>query len=170
MKKTAIELGFPHVSCFAHLLHNSVSKCFEDRNISPLIDKVRDIVIHFRSSPQKSNILIEMQKKLQLTQLKLKLSVITRWNSVYDMLDRVLKNQSPIVNISLEDQEVRELNLNVNEWHDLSKLKEVLEPFKEMTDFLSNSKIPTFSAVNPLISNIKESLLKRVHIFFTYIY
>ena len=160
MKKAAHELGWPYVPCFAHILHNSVSKCFEDRNITPLIDKVKNIAIHFRSSPRNSNTLIEMQQKLQLPQIKLKLNVITRWNSVFDMIDRVLKNQSPIVNISLEDQEVQELNLTMNEWQDLSSLRGALEPFKEITDFLSTNKMSSISTLNPLICNIKESFLK----------
>jgi len=99
--KTAGELGWPHICCFAHALHNSVSRSFQDIEVSNLIQKIqkcRSLVKHFRSSPKQFNILIEMQKKLHLSQVKLD----TRWDSTYDMIERLITNKSPIVNLTLE--------------------------------------------------------------------
>jgi len=162
MKKTAIELSLPHLCCFAHILHNTLIKSFEEIEISTLISKAHKLAIYFRSSPKKTNVLIDMQNKLKLKNIKLKLDVETRWNSTYDMIERLLGNKIPIINLALEDKNIENLNLTGSEWEDALAVKELLGPFKIISDLLCSSGNPSISLLQPLIFNIGNNLLKEV--------
>jgi len=156
-KKAAKELHWRHFPCFAHALHNVMTSSFNDEVIRTLLIKARKLAKHFRSSPKQSSLLIKIQQKLHLPNIKLKLGVETRWNSMYD---RLISNKTPIINLALEHSEIQALNLTLVEWEKLMTIKEVLRPFKEITDLLSTAKMPSISMVKPLINNIQNNLLK----------
>ena len=163
MKKTVKELQWPHILCFSHILHNclTTNSWFKEGGISIFLEKCRDLIKFFRLSPKNSNALKQIQEKLKLPQIKLKLDVLTRWNSMYDMLERLVDNRVAIVNLALEKQEVNKLSLTNNEWQELIDVKETLSPFKAITDLLSSSKMPSISILKPIINNIEQNIYFR---------
>ena len=161
MKKDVRELAWPHIQCFAHCLHNSLVEGLETvSEVSQLIMKVKILIKFFRSSPQKSNLLLKMQEKLKVSQLRLKLYVTTRWNSTYDMLQRLMRNQVPIINLALENTLVKGLSLTTQEWEEVNSLIELLALFYNVTVLLSETTRPSISMISPLVFNISTNLLK----------
>ena len=127
--------------------------------IDKLLDKVRGLAKYFRSSALKSQLLINMQQRLNADQIKLKLDTDTRWNSVHDSIERLLKCRQAILNIGFEEIEVAQLNLSEEEWQDLIQLRNTLSSFKDITDIISSARNPFISMLKPLIFIILESVL-----------
>ena len=155
----AEKLGYPHFKCFAHMLHNSLKHSFEAPEIQKLLKKIRELVKYFRFSPLKNNKLTMMQQKLNVAQIKLKFDVDTRWNSVYDSIERLIKSKQAIVNLGLEDLEIAELTLNLEEWQEIEDLRNSLTDFKDITEILSTSQTPSISMLKPLIFIISNNIL-----------
>ena len=79
--------------------------------------------------------------------------VVTRWNSTYDMIERVCEQQLPISSVLLQRQDtLMHLELLPNEWRILENILKLLRPFKIATKHLSGEKYPTISALGPLYS------------------
>lgn len=163
MRLAGQELSYPHFSCFAHILHNSLKHCFLAPEIQKILEKTKSLIKYFRSSPSKSQKLISMQQRLNLSQVKLKLDVETRWNSVYDSLERLLQSRQAIVNLEIEDKEVKELSLSSNEWEELIQIKNTLSPFQDITEILSSSQLPSISLLKPLMFIILREIL-QIHL------
>ncbi|UYV75575.1 hypothetical protein LAZ67_13000651 [Cordylochernes scorpioides] len=97
--KAAIKtLGLPHLSCFAHSLNLVVQRSINE-SIKSAVDKVKSIVQFIKQSSHAMAKLREMQANLSTKPLKLKQDVPTRWNSTYEMLDRIMKNREPVISV-----------------------------------------------------------------------
>ncbi|XP_026122169.1 zinc finger BED domain-containing protein 4-like [Carassius auratus] len=89
-------LNLRHVPCFAHNLNLIVKKALDQ---TPLINEIRQkarkTVGLFRSSCKAKDKLVEMQGLMGRPALKLMQEVDTRWNSTYDMLQRLYVQREP---------------------------------------------------------------------------
>ncbi|GBP75199.1 Zinc finger BED domain-containing protein 6 [Eumeta japonica] len=80
----------------------------------------------------------EMQKQMNLPVLKLKQDVVTRWNSTYDMLNRVVSRKDAVIaTLALVRHE---LALNTTEWQVVEKAIPILKSFYEVTTEISTEK------------------------------
>ena len=104
MIKATELLGLKHLNCFAHGLHNSIKKGLDKPELKQIIEKSRKIVTLFKMSYKKQIALSKMQNSLKMAELKLKLDVSTRWNSIFLMLERLMANRKALVNLSLEEK------------------------------------------------------------------
>ena len=119
MRDAAKVLKIPYISCFAHVLNRVIVTSLKNLNLSDengnceaLIDKCRKLVGTFNHSTQLTEKLIEDQRKANQAEenksrircLRLIQDVVTRWNSLYLMLNRI---------ITLKEVIRRVLNLKV---------------------------------------------------------
>ena len=148
------------VSCAAHTLQlcikdamNSVSR-FEE-----VIKKGAKIVQHFKHSTVATTALQNKQQQLQLKELKLIQSCPTRWNSTYDMCDRLVRNRDAIVSV-LGDRQVTTLNVALKlemqeqDWITLGEIITILEPIELATKELCSEQKVTISLVLPILHGL----------------
>ncbi len=119
----------------------------------------------FHRSTTANHQLEEKQKQLNLPCHKLKSDIITRWNSAYEMLERVLEQQ-PAVCAGLLSPEVRK---GVSEIFTLTEsniscaedVVNALKPMKDATLLMSEESSPTGCLIAPLnaklINDVKEN-------------
>lgn len=122
------------MGCFAHTLNLVVTDAIS-ASIGVKLDKAKSIVQYFKKSSSALAKLREMQASLHKEQLKLKQDVPTRWNSTFDMLERLLKNKEPVVStlalLGYKDQ------MDDLEWRELSHAVNVLSVFNDVTKEIS---------------------------------
>jgi hypothetical protein len=92
--------------------------------------------------------------------LQLKLDVKTRWNSTFDMLDRVLKLKPAYDSMCNGDGGLNKYKITTDEWNYLEQLKKLLHRFNTLTTKVSASTAyPTISKTiavyNKLIDHIE---------------
>ncbi|UYV75882.1 hypothetical protein LAZ67_13001667 [Cordylochernes scorpioides] len=140
--KAAIKtLGLPHLSRFAHSLNLVVQRSINE-SIKSAVDKVKSIVQFFKQSSRAMAKLREMQANLSTKPLKLKQDVPTRWNSTYEMLDRIMKNREPVISVlALLNPKIL---LGDSDWKVIEESISILNFFflKSLRKFPQNRKFP----------------------------
>ena len=136
-----------HVRCFAHTLNfiikNSLANVCE---IHTLREKCRHLVSYFTLSTMAKDKLTEVQKILGIPCHKLILEVQTRWNSSYQMFER-LNEQRPAVILLISSLKINLTSLIDTEWELLGKLLPILKPFLLATNEISAEKSVSISKV-----------------------
>lgn len=155
----AIDIAFDskkHIPCFAHTLNLVIEKSVElCKEAGELIKKVKTIVTWFKHSVVASD---ELRKK---TDKKLIQSVITRWNSVYYMLERFLELR-PFVNKIVNQHASAPPMVNAAEIEILTDIVNTLQPIEAATTEISGHHYVTGSMAIP-VANITKSKLDAVN-------
>uniref|UniRef100_H2YK66 HAT C-terminal dimerisation domain-containing protein n=1 Tax=Ciona savignyi TaxID=51511 RepID=H2YK66_CIOSA len=157
--------GWVHFRCAAHTLQLCIHDCIKQENIKRALGAARHLVQYFRQSPKAMNAL-----KLKYAQtrtendplgVELVMDCLTRWNSSYEMLLRLVKYQL-ILRIVLRDETVTprnkasHLELRESNWILIQHLVELLEPLKAATAFLEGDQYVSISSVIPVIKGLYE--------------
>lgn len=151
----AIRLGqWRGVSCFAHSLNLVVQTALKE--VNDIVTRVKRVVEYFHKSTQGTRKLKETQKHMELPELKLKQDVVTRWNSTYDMVNRIVLIKDAVIStLSLTRPD---LALTPEDWEILKDVIPVLEPFYEVTKEISSEKNVTLSKVLVLCNLLECSI------------
>ena len=148
---------FNYLPCFTHTLQlvikDSTSKITGYKNI---VQKAKNIVSHFHRSAKSTAMLNNMQKTMNLPQLKLKTECATRWNSTYYMLDRLVRLKKPLNAVLADLPSVT--NLTATEWKLVDEYVDTLLPFEQATKIMSATRYPSLSMVIPVLNGIKDAM------------
>ncbi|XP_044766203.1 E3 SUMO-protein ligase ZBED1-like [Coccinella septempunctata] len=148
-----------HFPCFAHTLNLVVQNSLDA--LKEQIDKVKAIVQYFKHSSSACSKLASIQKQMNLPPLKLKQNVITRWNSTYDMVERLVKIKDAVLS-ALAIEQPRLNTLSPDDWVLLQKSMEVLRLFNEVTIEMSAEKSVSISKVMVLVKIIKNHVERAI--------
>lgn len=129
---------FFHVRCAAHVLNLIVKDGL--RVIDYIVVKIRDCVKYIKWSEARKNTFRSCVGLAKIKEVKaLWLDVPTRWNSTYMMLDRAILYREAFVEMS----DLQHCCPIAEEWEMLEQIRDVLEPFNEITELFSGSDYPT---------------------------
>lgn len=156
-----------HVYCFAHLLNLVVTDGLEDDKNATMKNIIRDVksIVTFG---RHSNVFMEKLRAQQEREgavegsvMLLIQSVPTRWNSVYQMLQRFVKLSRFIAQV-LASPNIRNAPrmLSGDDIELISEIVSILAPFDEATKEISGSNYITGSLIIPLITCIESKLIK----------
>ena len=156
------ECNWKSLHCAAHCLQLCILAGFRINSIDKLLSATKKIVTHFHHSVVALEALKRKQAQMSMSGKKLVTSCVTRWNSTYEMLDRLLKLRWPITAV-LSDGEVtkvsdRYLDLKSEQWKLAEDLVTILEPFSIATTFFSYEENVSMSAVYPILNGILNQL------------
>lgn len=151
------ETGWTHIPCMAHTLNLVVQAA--SQTIEILTKKVKAIVGHFHRSTTANAKFFAMQTQLNSSKapLKLKMDVVTRWNSTFIMYERVCELQEPLeATLGLLHNPVPALTSE--EWDVLKEVCQILKPFDLATTELSAEKNISISKVIPMVAGITRAV------------
>ncbi|KAL0149553.1 hypothetical protein M9458_055080, partial [Cirrhinus mrigala] len=159
--KEATGLG-PQIGCFAHILNLAAKKAVAVQQISRLLGKVRKVVTFFHKSTTAAHALKVKQEMLNISVHKLIHDCPTRWNTIYDMMERYLEQQ-PAIYSALMDKNVKKnvKDIAVSSDSELKLTEEMinlLKLLKTITTLLSTETTPSLSMVLPLKTMILKSM------------
>lgn len=100
--------------------------------VKPTVDKVKAIVEFFHRSPIAAEELRSTHRQIGMPALKLKQDCVTRWNSTFHMLKRILDCKEAIIS-TLAVINAHVAPLCQEEWEVLQEACTVLEPFEQVT-------------------------------------
>lgn len=156
--KRVLALKYPHIlflPCFAHQANLFIKSIAESASFKGMINCVKRTVNFVKGSATRLSLFQQMQTELGIQPLALRLSVDTRWNSIFDMLDSVahslLALQTMLAKLP-DGRHDKETSKTFNELQDLWKdpgftnrvlyAKEVFKRLKIQQDMLQNSTTP----------------------------
>jgi len=154
------------VNCAAHKLHLCVSASMgtdkvSNHPISKCVSAASRLVGHFAHSPMATTELMKRQSAMSpdKPQRKLIQQCKTRWNSVYDMFNRLVDLRWPVCAV-LSDRTVvkltdaKTLELRDEQWQLMSDLLPVLKPLQIATSVMSAEHKPTSSVLYPMMMGL----------------
>ena len=147
-----------HIPCAGHTLNLSVEAALKERSLTTAIARCRKLVTHFHQSRLDREALTSKQELLELPKHSLIQDVSTRWNSTHDIIKRACEQQPAIAAVLYRRRDLTHLELSSSEWRLLEDVAEVLEPYKDVTTYLSSESYPTISALGPLYIAIQAKL------------
>jgi hypothetical protein len=143
-------------SCGAHTLQLIIKSSLTEAEA--LINSCQLIASHFSRSPRLLQQLKEEQKLHSIEpQLKIILSVETRWNSTFYMLERLSKLRNDVERV-LHNNGNEEYCLNKDEWFHVAELVRLLAEFEEATRMISSDKYPTLSIFAFIVRGLTKYL------------
>lgn len=162
-------LQWPHFGCYAHTLNLIVTDALKHELVSNIIEKVKNLVSHFKRSNLDTEKLLKYQKDAgdQMPK-KLVQEVKTRWNSTFYMLDRITNIQDAVkATVALLDKGIQ--TLTAEEWKICGELCKVLKPFEDVTKKLTGLtdvcqkliKRPFHKNVQEVVQNLQIGILTR---------
>ncbi|RXN34368.1 zinc finger BED domain-containing 1-like protein [Labeo rohita] len=148
------------VRCAGHTLQLCINSALKQDPICRTVAAARRLVSHFKKSAKATTALQEQQKQQNVPLHKLVQDVVTRWNSVYLMLDRLIEQKGPVSAV-LTDESVskrsdRDLELSTSQWRTAEDIVAVLKPMITLTELLSQENNASLSATVPMLMNIKK--------------
>lgn len=134
IKYGLIRNGYKRLTCYAHILHNLVSKMLSEPKVISIVDKCAKLSSFVKNTGLNKHLTPSLKRHTS-----------TRWNSVYIMFDCIIKNFSEVYRLltlkqrlrnefrinsrKQPDQEITSLITDLNK-SELEKVTEFLNPFK----------------------------------------
>ena len=107
--------------------------------------------------------MVAAQEQKNLPIHKLKVDVVTRWGSVYDMVERVMEQIEAIRIVLCDDRNSSHL---IPSWQDCDILQSIaaaLKPLKAMTNALSGESCVTISTLKTTsMINLKKRMVIQI--------
>ena len=150
-------LVWPYLNCFGHTLNLAVSAGLAVHRIHQVVSRCSHIVSFFRKSSKAMYCLKEKQIALGLPKHALVQDIVTRWNSTFNMVERICEQAA--ICASLMEQKRLDLMLNDADITIAESILEVLKPFKHISDTMCAEKCTTTSSIKPLLHHLTNMVL-----------
>ncbi len=123
----------PQTSCFAHVANLTAKKAVSINLVSRLLGKVRKVVTFFHKSTTAQHVLTVKQNMLNLQKHKLIHNVVTRWNTIREMLERFTEQQPAIYSALLDKhmkKSIKDISMLTDSDQKLAELIQLFKPLK----------------------------------------
>ncbi|GBP60246.1 Putative fatty acyl-CoA reductase CG5065 [Eumeta japonica] len=154
------------VRCSCHSLQCSVETALKECHLKDCLQKVSAIVGHFKHSNKATTALENAQKKINLPIHRLISHSPTRWNSAYEMVERLVEQRDAVESVLL-DKEIttteknEKILLNNSDWTYLEEIIKIFKPFEVASRLMSTENQSTLSMVRPTIYSLLNKFLEQ---------
>ncbi|KAL7292600.1 hypothetical protein TKK_0013731 [Trichogramma kaykai] len=157
-KAVSKEPEWSRLSCFAHTLQQCVNDCKSSiPTLSTLIEQCSSVVGHFAGSSKSSETFDDYQRRLtEKEPLCLIRHIRTRWDSCYDMFERLEHLRVPLEGVWSQYKNIP--RLTSSDFDDIHSYIQLFKPIKEATKTMSGEKYCTVAKIIPIVTLLKETL------------
>ncbi|XP_056269527.1 zinc finger BED domain-containing protein 4-like [Pseudoliparis swirei] len=146
-------LKWTHHPCLAHTINLFVRDAL--KVMKPTVNKVKTIVEFIHRSTTATHKLKSTQLQMGMPELKLKQDCVTRWNSTFHMIKRILESKDAVIS-TLAVMNASVDPLSQEEWEVLQEACTVLEPFEQVTVEISADSYVTASKMLILCKGVQR--------------
>lgn len=148
--------------CSAHSLQLAVNHSLEKSGLTEVVGLACRLVSHFRHSCIAAGALYMQQQTMNLKRKQLMLYCKTRWNSTFDMLQRLLENRwavSAVLSdpLTTKPSAAMAVELTNVQWHIINVICPVLDPIKLATVMLSAEENVSISIALPTVAGLLDN-------------
>ena len=148
---------FIDLPCFAHTLQLTINDTVSEiEGMQSMLTKCKKIVSHYHHSIQSSQLLHAQQRQLGRDERGLIMSVATRWNSDFYMVQRLVEEKTAVSAEIADSGKVE--NLTTNEWKLADGYVMILSPFEQASRELCGEGYPTLSMKIPVLNGLLGNL------------
>lgn len=145
--------------CFAHTLQLAINDGFKLGTIHNVVGAASRLVSHFHHSAIATQALKLKQKQQTLPEHRLVQYCRTRWNSIYDMFERLQEQRWAVVavlsdRVYTKHSDARTLDLADDSWDVIEELLPVLRSLKCATTALCGESEVSISMMYPVTSTL----------------
>lgn len=154
--KEAVEQNeWPYFVCFIQKINLVIEMSIGV--IDPIVAKVKRIVVYFKNNVEVTQALLKYQTDIENKTLPLRLilSVSSRWNSVFYMLQRFLNLQNAVTSV-LEDLTVDLPDISAEMWGTIKQVCMILQPLEEATRAMCGAPYLTASLAIVIVDGLKN--------------
>ncbi|KAI8554868.1 hypothetical protein RHMOL_Rhmol05G0130200 [Rhododendron molle] len=152
-----------HVRCAAHILNLIVKDGLEVMKGG--IEKIRESVAYWTAPPKKEEKFEENARQLRiLGGTKLSLDCVTRWNSMFFMLQTAIEYKDVISRLKICESQYKSCPRD-SDWEVAKEVCERLEVFYKATEVFSGTKYPTSNLFFAKVCRIKMALTEWVELY-----
>nr|XP_043069341.1 E3 SUMO-protein ligase ZBED1-like [Drosophila bipectinata] len=155
MKKACEHLQIKHFPCFAQTINLLVKEILKLEIIRPILTKCKTVVAFMKRS---STAMAKFKDAQMVTPpLGLIQEVPTRWNSAFQMMERILQTNEAL-SIALLGTAKAPAPFSAEEIGVLEELCSLLRPFEKATKLISGGKYPTMFLVIPIVCEMQSQV------------
>lgn len=151
-----------NIGCFVAKLQTCIDKCLNSiAEVKNTLDKCKMLVSYFHHNEEADNFFKSYQKFLELPVESLIQYNPNEINSMYSMLDKLVKQKAPINSVMSEKDVISpeiaaKMYLTDEEWNIVQTVIDTLKPFQlaKMVIFPENKQEATISMVKPLVYSL----------------
>uniref|UniRef100_H3B6J7 HAT C-terminal dimerisation domain-containing protein n=1 Tax=Latimeria chalumnae TaxID=7897 RepID=H3B6J7_LATCH len=152
-----------HLPCAGHVLNLAVHDGLRVRGISEVVFWYCKLTEHFNRSGPVRKMLPGVQKEKGLPEQQLIQDVQTRWNSIFQMICRLLKQKEAVIEavhhtLPHPNSPLPAYMLSDVEWKQLDQLVPLLQLFYDTTAWISAASYVTASVLGPSLVMIHKAL------------
>ena len=144
------------IPCVGHVLNLGVQVVLKKDSVVAVITRARKLVKKMRNVRALREELPKEHGLLKMQQQCLVLDIVTRWNSTYLMIDRLLQNLNAVSAVPVHNKILSDRLLSGEEIDVLRRLVLVLQPVHGLTEVLSGSFYVTSGDVVLAIVTLEE--------------
>nr|XP_017093875.2 E3 SUMO-protein ligase ZBED1-like [Drosophila bipectinata] len=155
MKKACEHFQIKHFPCFAHTINLLVQEILKLEIIRPILTKCKTVVAFMKRS---STAMAKFKDAQMVTPpLGLIQEVPIRWNSAFQMMERILQTNEAL-SIALLGTAKAPAPFSAEEIGVLEELCSLLRTFEKATKLISGGKYPTMSLVIPIVCEMQSQV------------
>ena len=158
MSVAAKEAGLAHTGCFAHTLQLCVEQGLKLNPVAKALGAARKVVAYFNRSVLATKALNDKQLSdyPKCKPKKVIQDVMTRWNSSYFMMQRLLELRVPIYAVLFDEKVTKSsdrsyLDIKDCHWQVMEQIVPILKPFADAIEVLTKEDVPTASSLYILV-------------------
>lgn len=161
IKYGLIREGFTRLTCYSHIIHNLVSFILTEQKVKQIVQQCAVLSSYIKNTG--------LNKQLKPS---LKRYTATRWNSVFIMIDCIIKSYNDVYKLLITKQRLRnecKINSNKQPDHEISDMVSVLNQSEliEIRDFLGSFKVGFLINISPKkisVTSIINSIFVKYNI------